>query len=424
MKNAMKEQIVASIQSEIGQLEAVILHSPGREVENMTPERVERALYSDILNLSVVSSEYSQFLGILKKETRVLEVSELLIDILADEATRKQLVEDICLHETVECIKSYLLALSPAELSRQIVEGVPIIKDNLSRFLSREKYSLQPLHNFFFTRDAAFIFNDKVIISHMASKVRERESIIMEYLFKKHPFFGIEPVNMGQLQLADRGLTVEGGDILVARHDILMVGIGKRTSTQGVDLIIELLKMEPERKHILVQELPREPESFIHLDMIFTFIDRHHCLIYAPVVLNPGTFRTVHIIVDNGRVTSISDEKNLLESSKKLGMDLIPITCGGKSDQWIQEREQWHSGANFFALSPGKVMGYGQNISTIDEMNKHGYEILKGTDILSGKKNLADYLNCVLTIDGSELSRGGGGCRCMTMPVRRKAVPV
>ena len=117
--------------------------------------------------------------------------------------------------------------------------------------------------------------------------------------------------------------------------------------------------MEAEQKHMLIQELPHKPKSFIHLDMIFTFIDRHQCLIYAPVVLNPGTFRTVHIIVDNDRGISISDEKNLLESVKKLGMDLIPITCGGKSDQWIQEREHRQSVTNFFVLSPGKAMRYG-----------------------------------------------------------------
>ncbi len=419
----METPFALNIQSEIGQLEGFIVHTPGREVEDMTPERAERALYSDILNLSVVSKEYSQFLGVLKKECRVFEVGQLLKEILEAESTRTQMVDEICRNEAADCIKSYLLDLSPAELARQLIEGVPIMKDNLSRFLSREKYSLQPLHNFFFTRDAAFVFNSKVIIARMASKVRERESIIMEFIFKKHSLFQTEPLNARQFSQSAPQLTIEGGDILAARSDILIIGIGKRTSTQGVDFIIELLKAEPERKHILVQELPPEPESFIHLDMIFTLIDGHHCMIYQPVILNSSMFRTVQITIDNQKAVSINQVNNLPDALKNLGMDLLPIPCGGNSDEWIQEREQWHSGANFFALSPGKVMGYGQNIHTMEEMNRHGFEILKAQDILSGKKNLGDYRNCVLTFDGSELSRGGGGCRCMTMPVRRKTLP-
>jgi arginine deiminase len=101
-------------------------------------------------------------------------------------------------------------------------------------------------------------------------------------------------------------------------------------------------------------------------------------------------------------------------------MDLHPSFCGGKNDTMIQEREQWHSGANFFAVGPGKLIGYNRNVHTLDNLNQSGYEIIASKDVLSGKSDLASIPKYVLTIDGAELSRGGGGVRCMTMPYKRK----
>ena len=175
-------------------------------------------------------------------------------------------------------------------------------------------------------------------------------------------------------------------------------------------------------RHILIQELPLKPESFIHLDMVFTLLDKNYCMIYEPVILQPNKYETVHIEVKNGKVVSIKNEENLITGLKKLGMDLKPLYCGGRKDRWMQDREQWHSGANFFAFEPGKIIGYGRNTHTINELYQNGFEVLTANDVITGKVHPDDYKRCVVTIEGSELARGGGGARCMTMPILRQNV--
>jgi len=408
------------VYTETGDLEGVILHPPGPEVESVTPKNAERALYSDILNLSVARSEYSQLENLLNHLVPTFRVMDLLKDILRSAEIREKIVKKVCYREGQPNLIDRLLDLDEALLAKQLVEGVPLERNTVTGYLSSEHYSLRPLHNFFFTRDASVALGDQVLISRMANRIRDREALIMQAIFDYHPRFRVQTIHAEEGVSKNDSISFEGGDLLVAASNITLVGLGTRTTSQGIDFLVKMLSERKGMHHILVQELPPAPESFIHLDMIFTILDKDSCMVFEPVILQSNKYQTLRVDTDNGRVVSIRNVENLVKALKDLGMDLKPSYCGGRKDTITQEREQWHSGANFFAVGPGKLIGYNRNTHTLENLHQSGYEIIDSKDVLNGKTDISTMNKYVLTIDGAELSRGGGGVRCMTMPFRRR----
>jgi len=410
------------VYSEIGFLEGVILHPPGPEVENMTPKNAQRALYSDILNLSVARREYNQLECLLQKLAPTFRVMDLLKDILRSSEIREKIVKKACYNEGRPKLIDTLLDLNETQLAKQLVQGVPLERTTLSGYLSNEHFSLRPLHNFFFTRDASVTMGDRVLISRMANRVRDREAQIMQAIFDYHPRFRVQTTNPNEEISGKDNISIEGGDLHIAAENITLVGLGTRTTSGGIDFLTKMLSVRKKKHHILVQELPSSPESFIHLDMVFTMLDHDSCMVYEPLIMKSNKYQTIQIDIDNGKVVSIRNVENLVSALASLGMVLKPSFCGGEKDTMTQEREQWHSGANFFAIGPGKLIGYNRNVHTLENLHQSGYEIIKSKDVIDGNIDLSSIEKYVLTIDGAELSRGGGGVRCMTMPFKRKII--
>ena len=414
------------VQSEIGRLDAVLLHRPGAEVENMTPRNVSRALYSDILNLSIAQKEYEQLYWTLSKVAQVYEVSDLLVKVLDDEKSREELIRRICVSEEVISYYETLMQMPSRELCRVLIEGLPARIDSLTSYFRNEYYAIYPLYNFYFTRDAAVTIGNNALICRMANKVRMRESLIMNAIYRHSGAFECNVVDANEQRDRASSVIMEGGDILIAREDILVIGNGVRTTSQGIDFIVDrICRNYPcGRYNVLVQQLPSEPESFIHLDMAFTLLDRDKCMVFKPLIMQSNQYQTVHIVIEDGNVLSIRPVAGLLPALKSLGMDLKPVVCGG-ADDWDQEREQWHSGANFFSFAPGKVLTYARNVHTLEELDANGFEIVSASDFMSGRRDdlVSDPSKlCAVALNGSELPRGGGGARCMTMPLSRQKI--
>lgn len=403
------------VNSEIGQLEGVVLHTPGVEIERMTPENIHEALYSDLLNLNIAKKEYANFEGVLSKWTKTYQVVDLLTEVLENKTVKADLLDKILAKEERQFLFVELSEQPANVLAKFLIEGYPYIEGVHPKEFANGRYMLNPLYNLFFTRDASSSVYDQVLIHSMSTDVRDRESYIMEAIFKN--IFGATTIN----PKLSEGANTEGGDVLIAREDVLFVGNGSRTNKQGIDFLTKYFASRKDCQHIIVQELPTSPESFIHLDMVFTMLSQDKCMAYAPIILNSNSgYHTTHIEIDNGQI-HYHERENFIDATKRLGFDFEPVLCGG-NDNWYQQREQWHSGANFFALGEGKVLGYARNTHTIEALNNAGFDVLRAEDVCSGKEDMHAHDRFVVTFDAAELPRGGGGARCMTMPIKRKKV--
>jgi arginine deiminase len=292
--------------------------------------------------------------------------------------------------------------------------------DNFVKFITEGtfggKFNLHPAPNMLFTRDLAAVAGSNIILSRAARKARVREFLMMSMIAKHHPLFSSIRHN---IITVGGNQSIEGGDVLVATDDIVLIGMSERTSFSGLMSVAENL-LHHGIHHILAVDIPKQRSS-MHLDTIFTFTDETECVVFPPAITGQ-THNVVHLF-SSGDFVQTRQCRSLKETLEELtGKEFTFINCGGE-EPIDQYREQWTDGANMFALAPGIVVGYGRNTQTFKAMEEYGYTHMTQFEFIEefeGKPfDPAGNQKTAISFEGHELCRGRGGARCMTLPISR-----
>lgn len=401
------------VYSEIGKLKTVMLHRPGKELENLAPDILHRMLIDDIPYLKIAQEEHDAFAHVLRQQgIKVLYLEDLLAESLTDEKVRRAFLDQLLDESSIkkqdplhQLLLNYLQELPTKEMVKTVIAGIrksaihnspPSLAD-----LAEDPdypFYLDPMPNVYFTRDQQAAIGSGMTINRMTFRARRRESLFMETILKNHPDFKNATIPVWRDRYHHGRL--EGGDELVLNNHVLAVGISQRTSATAITDLAHNLFGHSSYDTILAIKIPHN-HAMMHLDTVFTMINYDQFTVHPFILDKAGKIDIYVLQPDDHNGVKITEKNDLVQVLKEnlhlSELDLIP-TGGG--DPIAAPREQWNDGSNTLAIAPGEVVTYDRNYVSNDLLRKHGI--------------------IVHEIRSSELSRGRGGPRCMSCPLIRE----
>lgn len=402
------------ITSEIGKLKTVILHRPDEELHNIVPQNLEMVLFDDIPYLKGMQKEHDDFASVLTSfGANVIYIKDMLADILQNKSTKKEILHQIIEKDILgcdyieQCILDYLFDLDAQNTAACLIKGLSVTdvakikkQEVLGDYMPQMyMFYMSPLPNMYFMRDSAAAIGEGLSIHTMKNPIRKRESRIVRAIYAHHDFFAGKNVPLwydNNIQSS----TIEGGDILVLSASSVVIGLSQRTDASAVQILADnLFKQNSQIQNVYAVQLPRM-RAFMHLDTVCTMVDHDKFTIYPTIDEHMNIVKMTRSSNNQLRFVKMDNLKATLEDA--LNTKHVDLIKSGGGDPIIAAREQWNDSTNTFVLSPGVVVAYDRNEISNEVLETHGIKVIR--------------------IKGSELVRGRGGPRCMTMPICREEI--